>query len=449
MSKSHLRSNFNWNSFGINHLCFNRRVGSAAVSSDPQTYATISGLQGWYDASRMPVVSDATAITQFTDWSGNTRHGDQPTSDRKPTYKLSRFNGIYGAQPALRFDGTDYYTITGYSGPGGTGFTAICVCRGTAMDSMIRFQNGVSYVVPWRAQSGNNLSAISVDGGTGGVATGAILNNAPQVLALRWESGRVLGYNTRRSGVAMASRNAAVSTLVSTDSFIGAAAAGTPAELFIGDMACVGWYNRYLSDAELVSLTGYLADKYLPRIIWDGNSHIASSPISLNAHTTIFGFGTVYYANYAVSAQTTQMMIDDFATQVAPNIVPGTIVVAWEATNSIVFGASAATALNELITYYNLVKAKGGRFITGTIMPRSFAGTPEEYEDSRVEFNTLLRAAAGVAYDALADIAAEPLLGAPNAELNTTYFNTDKVHLVTAGNTLATAIFVTAMMTLI
>lgn len=63
----------------------------------------ITSLALWLDANDIPPVADATAISSWTDRSGNSRHAAQASGTKQPLYKLAIQNGM----PAVRFDATD------------------------------------------------------------------------------------------------------------------------------------------------------------------------------------------------------------------------------------------------------------------------------------------------------------------------------------------------------
>jgi lysophospholipase L1-like esterase len=121
---------------------------------------------------------------------------------------------------------------------------------------------------------------------------------------------------------------------------------------------------------------------------------------------------------------------------------------AWGGTNDIFFGDSAATAISDYASYCTARRAAGWKVVAFTILPRSDTGVPGAFETSRQTFNTSIRANWTTYADALADVAANTTIGDAGDELDTTYYQSDKVHLTTAGQAVVTGIVSTAIMTI-
>jgi lysophospholipase L1-like esterase len=102
-------------------------------------------------------------------------------------------------------------------------------------------------------------------------------------------------------------------------------------------------------------------------------------------------------------------------------------------TNDLFFGASAGTVQTRYQDWCEARQAAGWKVIAFTILPRSDTSTPGTFETSRQTFNTWLRANWATFADALVDVAADTRIGDVNDELDTTYYSTDKVHLIAAG----------------
>lgn len=152
--------------------------------------------------------------------------------------------------------------------------------------------------------------------------------------------------------------------------------------------------------------------------------------------------------NVAVAGQTVATMITNAASVVDTLYSVGasrTTLVVWGGTNDLYFGADAATTYSRIVSYCNARKAAGWRVAVLTILPRTQSGIPAGFETERAALNALLRADAptatayskittGASYaDFLVDVADDSLIGDAGDELNTTYYSSDKVHLVNAG----------------
>ena len=98
-------------------LVASRRALLGGQTFDPRQ---LSGLQLWLDAIKQPL-ADGTAVSSWTDQSGNGRNATQATGANQPLWKQNGING----RPALLFDGTDDMLLSaaGVSAP----FTVFCV----------------------------------------------------------------------------------------------------------------------------------------------------------------------------------------------------------------------------------------------------------------------------------------------------------------------------------
>jgi len=158
------------------------------------------------------------------------------------------------------------------------------------------------------------------------------------------------------------------------------------------------------------------------------------------------------YFNVATSGQTLSDMTTDAAAQVDPKRDPSQplcAVVIWGGTNDIYFGASGATAYSRLVTYCQARQAAGFKVVALTMLPRSNVGVPVGFETDRTTFNTSVRADWRTFADALADVAADARIGDAGDELDTTYYDADKVHMNNTGYGVVAGIVRDALYTLI
>jgi lysophospholipase L1-like esterase len=138
--------------------------------------------------------------------------------------------------------------------------------------------------------------------------------------------------------------------------------------------------------------------------------------------------------NVAVSAQTTRQMMADAAGQVDRLIQPDdrNILVAWEGTNDLYFGASSDEAYTRLRQYCRDRRAAGFLVIILTILPRAVPGIPADFETSRQAVNRQIRLSWPEFADALVDVATLPHLGQAGDELDPRYY-ADTIHLTDEG----------------
>jgi len=110
---------------------------AALATWTPFTPASISGLQGWYDASDASTLYDATsggslvaadgAVARWQDKSGNANHVTQSDSSSRPLRRAAGINGL----TAIEYDGTnDFLAASGSVMPTGSAArTVIAVYR--------------------------------------------------------------------------------------------------------------------------------------------------------------------------------------------------------------------------------------------------------------------------------------------------------------------------------
>lgn len=151
--------------------------------------------------------------------------------------------------------------------------------------------------------------------------------------------------------------------------------------------------------------------------------------------------------NFAVGGQTLAQMQADAATEidVLLNQAGGAPLVLswWGGTNDNFGGASAATIISRLDTYYAARKAAGWRQIEIGMLPRSQSGTPAGFETNRQTVRadrlskyTIATAEANIWKNAdgnfYIDLGADTTIGQAGQTTNTTYY-LDLTHLMTAG----------------
>lgn len=108
-------------------------------------------------------------------------------------------------------------------------------------------------------------------------------------------------------------------------------------------------------------------------------------------------------------------------------------------TNDLFAARSPATVASDLAAYIDARIAAGWqKIVCHTILPRSGVGgtTEAQFNSDRATLNTTIRSWVGGRVTACADWAAEATMGPDGASNNVTYYNGDKTHPTTAGQTL-------------
>lgn len=83
---------------------------TSGFSYTPDATVLALGPSGWWDASSLNL-ADGTAVSSLDDQSGNARTVSQGTAANRPLFKTAILNN----KPVLRFDGTDYLQVSGFT----------------------------------------------------------------------------------------------------------------------------------------------------------------------------------------------------------------------------------------------------------------------------------------------------------------------------------------------
>jgi hypothetical protein len=111
------------------------------------------------------------------------------------------------------------------------------------------------------------------------------------------------------------------------------------------------------------------------------------------------------------------------------------ILVAWECTNDVYYGATAQQAYDHYVSYCQARRTAGFKVIALTVLPRSDSGTPPGFEAARQQVNTWIRANWQTFANRLADVAADTRIGDAGDQASS-YYSGDLVHLGNTGYTL-------------
>jgi len=249
--------------------------------------------------------------------------------------------------------------------------------------------------------------------------------------------------------------NAAIASIVAVVPILGA----LTAEANAADARVAEW--RYLlTDKVDVSISrNLIAFGYIfPSDFRVGNGSSPPTVVYVGDSLT-FGYGGTYpynhyialpacngipFASYniGINAETLQTM-----KSIAPSNLnslfahnaPVNIAVIWGGTNDIANGVSAAQAFFYLQTFAKDERALGFRIIVATMISRVGLDSQKD------AYNALIRENWPNFADGLADLAANPNLGADGAYSNRTYFQSDRIHLTDMGYSLVGSIFQAAL----
>lgn len=166
-----------------------------------------------------------------------------------------------------------------------------------------------------------------------------------------------------------------------------------------------------------------------PPIVCDGNSLTYGRGTAESYPSQLQELTGRPVANLGVGAQTTRNMLVDAEQQVDSLYRPGGILVAWEVTNDLYFGADWPEARERFSDYCKARRAKGWTVIALTVLPRQQDGLRADFEQQRTAANDWLREHRAEFCDALIDLDELPKLSDPQDKRHFA----DGVHLTAAG----------------
>lgn len=232
------------------------------------------------------------------------------------------------------------------------------------------------------------------------------------------------------------------------------------------DLAGAFYWNRVLSDSELMESYSWIKNYYgvgdIPEPTWNivahGNSHVIGTGgtnvstmnegiLAANGAplaTDWLAMGTGGIATTALASEAAAKIDPLYDTNISAN---KRILIFWEGTNHIATTVSsdASVFYNAIKSYCEARKLVGWKIIVGTILPRGGTmANSANYEAVRTAVNQSIRdafAAEETWLDAIADVGADTTIGESGDSANTTYYNTDQIHLKDAGQTIAATYF--------
>lgn len=186
-------------------------------------------------------------------------------------------------------------------------------------------------------------------------------------------------------------------------------------------------------------------------LIFDGDSHtLGTGGVTPYPEQFLALISASYnYSNFGIGGQTIATMQTDAATQVDVLYASPekSVVFAWGGTNDIAAGETSATVITRIQTYCAARKAAGFKVVVFTILPNG-GPVPPDYETKRLDVNNSVRANYATYADALCDIGANCYVGDADDVNDTTYYQSDKIHLTNAGYAIVAALAKTAYDTL-
>lgn len=433
----------------------------AAIFGGTFAPSDLSNLTLWLDAST-GVYSDAgttlavnnDTVQQWSDRSTSAAHASQASAGSRPTYKTGIFNG----KPVLRFSAHRLDTTSFLDASYNTAMTLFIVDCKTTVNLKMSTAHGTGNRW-WSTKDANGTyfqaSQLSV---TQTSTKGKFIYTSPAVYMFR--------YNGSSKSV-RALQSAISTTVVATTGNVGLSGALTIGDLPAGgyandgDIAEIILYNRALTDAQMMQVEGYLANKYTTldarylatdasQVIFVGDS-LTLGTGSTGGETypkqcvDILGATSWLYTNTGVSGTTVPTMTTNALITADPLIDPyrarpHQVCVLFGGTNDLQGGATAATTYTNIQTFCAARRSAGFKVIVVTMLPR----TPGTYETGRQDLNTSIRTNWASFADGLADAGNDATIGQAGQYSNTTYY-VDGTHCTNAGYAIVASLVATAI----
>lgn len=415
----------------------------------------------WLKADAITPVANGTALSVWPDSSGNGRNAGQVTVGKQPTYRTA----VWNDKPTVRFAGaqgmdtaavdlTAYKQMTMYvvgSANDQTDqmfleFSDNIGAQTTAAGAYMLASATSQLEVALKSNIGYNAWK-SLDTFETGTLTPRVIHAIHDISINKHETqGGIDGHTSGRRDPTNYAGN---SGFFGNHQFnIGCRNAdGTTTLGLTGDIAEVIVFTGRHTAAQRWGIERYLAEKWgvttwskpVANLIFEGDS--------------ITEGGNTYFANTypqrlvnrlkdkvawmlpAVSGETLNQMTADWATQIEPDSAPenfeNNIATLFGGTNDMVSvggNQAGASVAAEYLTYVDDLKEAGFKVIAFTALPRSDTAAPADFNSTqRPAFNAGVIAGSS-RYDALCNVAADPIIGEAGDELNTTYYDADKVH---------------------
>lgn len=402
----------------------------------------------YVDAGTTPA-TDGQRVQQWNDTSGASNHVTQATADNRPTYRATGFNG----QPGVDFTPPSYYRIWATT-PEFLGATYDTAAALFWIGAQAGASNRIAISTNTTAFAGGEYAEWNrFDVDNLGIPTSV------------YHGAQTLAGNIRCVG--MSYDGTTLRTIINGHlikrartgnlGLSGAALLGNYSAIAGSEWTgCIGEalvYRYGASDTDMRRMCTYLLTRWgltapSPRkvVCYVGDSQTAFAGVqkwpgmvadvmgtTSQSHTTVAQPGVdLAYIN-SIAAGWVDPVCDETA---ACNVN-----LIWAGTNDLAQGVSGATVYSRLETYCAARRAAGwDKIVVLTALPRSNTGCDPDHETLRQAFNSLVRANYASIADAIIDVAADGRIGDDGDELDTTYYDADKVHLNSTGQAVIAAL---------
>lgn len=173
--------------------------------------------------------------------------------------------------------------------------------------------------------------------------------------------------------------------------------------------------------------------------------------VSQGIYNSVRSGRTIAVIDYGTSSQNQQEINAAMSTRLTPYLKYGDVVFIWEGTNDMYTNAvSGTTAYANLTTYINNIRSAvaGVKIIVATVIARDYVSDRADLMTDIATYNTLIRSNSAGA-DAICDLAALSQFDARADCTNTTYYFSDKLHIVQGGQDLVISTASTSIATIL
>lgn len=236
-------------------------VPAGGISKPPNAVTTAT-LQLWCKADTLGL-ADGTAVSSWTDSSGNANHLVQSTSAAQPIFKVSIVNSL----PVVRFNGTSHGLRTSTTFTLGE-FLILIVCKVTTMGMLYEHSDNTNTATTgsFIYDAADSCRVKRLDVSSSANVTSGWLNNRPRFDLVEQHYGQT-AMNLYRNGqpllVAIGPIGSPAGTVASGALNFNVGARGNAGSLFVaGDLAEVIVFSGYPGSQDVNGMRTYLAAKY-------------------------------------------------------------------------------------------------------------------------------------------------------------------------------------------
>jgi len=444
-----------------------------------------SGLKLWLDASQQAATTtDGANVNTFFDYSGNNNNLTNVLGTGQPTILFSGNNGL----PALVLPNgmcmgnSTFFQNNGFSSGQISIFAVIRHPVAVPANSAAFYLNdyppasgGYNLYAAMQSSYGNGTYVLWNQAGGGNPQATFPIGDQTDTTIVEFiiDSSNAFGaVNGKVNAYATYTPNYTLSAGLSVG-YYNTNTFGNPVSTYISEYIV---YNRGVTYGERHQIESYLTKKWLSpkntlscigdsRTFGVYDTYLTSLPLRT---LSLLGGSSAWKATNlgesgrktgdlvsAISSESTNTLVDEMS---RTSLAIGSLNVAtiWLGVNDLLLGGvtNGNTIYNNYITASQTLRKNGYKIIWCTDVPQSWINisgnttgstTQLAYEATRLSANSLIRANWATYADGLADFGADPIMGTNGVQDNSTYYNSDKLHLIAGGTSILSKILASAI----